>query len=129
MLSILYGPTLTPMYGTVFNHSLMSNTAAPWTVAQQIPLFMGFSRQEHWSGLPFPSPVDLPDPGNEPRSSALQADSLPSEPPGKPHSYMITEKTITFTMWTFVSKEISLFFNMPSSFVADDKILILLQFR
>ena len=45
---------------------------------------MGFSRQEYWSGLPFPSPGDLPDPGIEPRSPALQADTLPSEPPGKP---------------------------------------------
>ena len=45
---------------------------------------MGFSRQEYWSGLPFPSPGDLPDPGIKPRSPALQADSLPSEPPGKP---------------------------------------------
>ena len=45
---------------------------------------MGFSRQEYWSGLPFPSPEDLPDPGIEPRSPALQADALPSEPPGKP---------------------------------------------
>ena len=45
---------------------------------------MGFSRQEHWSGLPFPSPGDLPDPGIEPASPELQADSLPSEPPGKP---------------------------------------------
>ena len=45
---------------------------------------MGFSRQECWSGLPFPSPGDLPDPGNEPRSPALQADALLSEPPGKP---------------------------------------------
>ena len=45
---------------------------------------MGFSRQECWSGLPFPSPGDLPDPGIEPRSPALQADALPSEPPGKP---------------------------------------------
>ena len=44
---------------------------------------MGFSRQEYWSGLPFPSPGDLPDPGFEPRSPVLQADSLPSEPPGK----------------------------------------------
>ena len=43
----------------------------------------GFSRQEYWSRLPFPSPGDLPDPGLEPRSPALQADSLPSEPPGK----------------------------------------------
>ena len=46
---------------------------------------MGFSRQEYWSGLPFPSPGDLPNPGVEHRSSALQADALPSEPPGKPH--------------------------------------------
>ena len=45
---------------------------------------MGFSRQEYWSGLPFPSSGDLPDPGIEPRSPALQADALPSEPPGKP---------------------------------------------
>ena len=44
---------------------------------------MEFSRQEYWNGLPFPSPGDLPDPGIEPGSSALQADSLPSEPPGK----------------------------------------------
>ena len=45
---------------------------------------MGFSRQVYWSGLPFPSPGDLPDPGIEPRSPALQTDALPSEPPGKP---------------------------------------------
>ena len=45
---------------------------------------MEFSRQEYWSGLPFPSPGDLPDPGIEPESPILQADSLPSEPPGKP---------------------------------------------
>ena len=51
----------------------------PWTVARQAPLSMGFSRQEYWSGLPFPSPGDLPDPGIEPRSPALQADSLPTE--------------------------------------------------
>ena len=45
---------------------------------------MGFSRQEYWSGLPFPPPGDLPDPAIEPRSPTLQADALPSEPPGKP---------------------------------------------
>ena len=58
--------------------------ATPWTVACQGPLSMGFSRQEYWSGLPFPSPGDLPNPGIERRSPALQADALPSEPPGKP---------------------------------------------
>ena len=47
------------------------------------PLSMEFSRQEHWNGLPFPSPADLPNPGIEPRSAALQADSLPSEPPAR----------------------------------------------
>ena len=57
--------------------------ATPWTVAHQALLSLGFSRQEHWSGLPFPSPGDLPDPGIEPGSPALQADALPSEPPGK----------------------------------------------
>ena len=54
--------------------------ATPWTVARQTPLSMGFSRQGYWSGLPFPSPGDLPDPGIEPRSPASQADSLPTEP-------------------------------------------------
>ena len=56
----------------------------PWTVACQAPLCMGFSRQEYWSGLPFPSPGDLPDPGIEPGSPALQTDSLPSGLQGKP---------------------------------------------
>ena len=56
----------------------------PWAVTYQAPLSMGFSRQEYWNGLPFPSPGDLPDPGIEPRSPTLQADTLPSEPPGKP---------------------------------------------
>ena len=55
----------------------------PWTVVYQASLSMGFSRQEYWNGLPFPSPGDLPDPGIEPRSPALQAEALPSEPPGK----------------------------------------------
>ena len=54
----------------------------PWTIGHQAPLSMEFSRQEYWSGLPFTSPGDLPDPGMEPGSPALQMDSLPSEPPG-----------------------------------------------
>ena len=58
--------------------------ATPWTVARQAPLSMRFSRQEYWRGLPCPPPGDLPDPGIKPRSPALHADSLPSEPPGKP---------------------------------------------
>ena len=55
----------------------------PWTVAHQAPPSMGFSRKEYWSGLTFPSPGDLSNPGIKPRSPALQADALTSEPPGK----------------------------------------------
>ena len=58
--------------------------ATPWTVAYQAPPSMGFSRQEYWSRLPFPSPRDLPTPGIEPQSPTLQADALPYEPLGKP---------------------------------------------
>ena len=65
----------------------MSDTfVTPWTVACQAPLSMGFPRQEHWSGLPFPSQGDLPDPGIKPKSPALQEDSLLCKPPGKPYS-------------------------------------------
>ena len=57
--------------------------ATPWTVAYQAPPSLGFSTQEYWNGLPFPSPGDLPNPGIEPGSPVLQADALPSKPPGK----------------------------------------------
>ena len=58
--------------------------ATPWIVgAYHVSLSMGFSRQEYWSGLQFPSPEDLPNPGIKPRSSALQVDSLPPKPPEK----------------------------------------------
>ena len=60
----------------------------PWTLSYQAPLSMGFLRQEYWSGLLFPSPGDLPNPGIEPWSPALQADALPSEPQGKPMTSM-----------------------------------------
>ena len=63
--------------------------ATPWTVTCQAPLSMGFSRQEHWSGLPFPSPGDLPDPGIEHGSPALQADSVLTELQGKPSKIFI----------------------------------------
>ena len=59
-----------------------------WTVAYQASPSMGFSRQEYWSGLPFPSPGDLSNPGIEPRSPALEADALTYEPPGKPYVIM-----------------------------------------
>ena len=58
---------------------LCLDLATLWTVASQAPLSMGFFRQEYWSGLPFPFPGDLPDPGIKPRSPALQADSLPTD--------------------------------------------------
>ena len=58
--------------------------ATPWTVAYQASPSMGFARQEYWSGLPFPFPGDLPNPGIEPGSPALEAGALTSEPPGKP---------------------------------------------
>ena len=95
--------------------------ATPWTVVYQAPQSMGFSRQEYWSGVSFPSPGDLPDPGIKPRSPALQADALPSEPPGKPlcvlkvvftflvilsHLFIFSESEATFALlfadfWTY----------------------------
>ena len=69
----------------------------PWTVAYQAPPSMGFSRQGYWSVLSFPSPGDLPDPGIEPRSPTLQADTLLSEPPGSKvqgvHAYHRNEES------------------------------------
>ena len=63
---------------------LCPTLVTPWTIALQAPLSMGFSRLEYWSGLSFPSPGDLPNLGIKPRCPALQADSLPTELPGKP---------------------------------------------
>ena len=80
----------------MFNHVRLFATL--WTVAHQAPLSMEFSRQEYWSGLPLPSPGDLSDPGIKARSPALQADSLLSEPPGKPLGHM--EATVQFSSVT-----------------------------
>ena len=72
----------------LFSHYVGSYSFAIWrTVAHQAPLSMGLSRQEYWSGLPCPSPGDLPDPGIKSGSLALRADVLPSEPPGNPNMY------------------------------------------
>ena len=85
--------------------------ATPWTVAYQASLSMGFSRQEYWSGLPFPSPGDLPDPGIEPGSPALEADALTSEPPGKPISiyttsylyiHLLVDPEVAYVSWLTV---------------------------
>ena len=67
----------------VLSCSVTSSSLQPWTVVHRVPLSMEFSRQEYWSGLPFPSPRDLPNPGIKPRSPTLQRDSLPSEPSEK----------------------------------------------
>ena len=79
----LQGVSRIPLKVKVKPLSRVQRFATPWIAAYQAPLSMGFSRQEYWSGLPFPSPGDLPDPGIEPRSPALEADALTSEPPGK----------------------------------------------
>ena len=92
-----------------FSRSVVSDSAIPWTITYQAPPSMGFSRQERWSGLPFPSPGDLPDPGIEPGSPALQADALPSEPqdlPKKdtsPHITPIWSSPCLFSQQTFAS--------------------------
>ena len=76
----LYGEISLNVGGSELVAKSCLTLAAPWTVARQAPLSMGFSRQEYWiAGLPFPSPGHLPNPGIEPRSPALQADSLPTE--------------------------------------------------
>ena len=79
-----------------WSHSVVPNSAIPWTVVYQASL----SRQEYWSGLPFPSPGDLPDPGIEPRSPTLQADALPSEPPPLDKS-----GEIWTSKWTFMDSK------------------------
>ena len=76
-----------PLLGGISEVKSLSHVqlfATLWTVVHQAPSTMGFSRQEYWSGLPFPMSGDLPNPGIEPRSPTLQADTLTSEPPGKP---------------------------------------------
>ena len=74
---------LVPFSLVQFSHSVMSNSLRPHELQPTRPLSMGFSRQECWHGLPFPTTGDLPNPAIKPRSPALQADTLPSEPPGK----------------------------------------------
>ena len=80
--------------------SVMSDSVTPWTAACQAPTSTGFSRQEYGTGLPFPSPGDLPDPGTKSRSPALQADSLLPEPPGK-HIYRLFCSSFLLASQTF----------------------------
>ena len=79
----------------------------PWTVAHHAPLSMEFSRQEYWSWLPFPSPGDLPDPGIEPGSPALKADSLPTEPPGKTLPFSFSKCAIKGTKACLAARSLS----------------------
>ena len=79
------------------SRSVVSDSATPWSVAHQVSLYMEFSRQEYWRGLPFPSPGNLPDPGIKTGSPALQADSLQSEPPGKPIAF----PRVRIILWQF----------------------------
>ena len=96
-LSITSLPTYLDMFHVSFtSHSVVWLFATPWTVAHQAPLSMGFLIQEHWSELQFPSPGHLPNPGIEPGSPALQADSLLSEPPGKSYLFLIYIMIVTF---------------------------------
>ena len=74
----------------------------PWTVAYQAPPSMEFSRKEYWSRLPFPSPGDLHYPGTEPKSPALQADTLPSEPPGKPVTHILNQKFLLNVLYKYI---------------------------
>ena len=71
----------------------MSNSATPWTVAQQAPLSMGFPVEEYWSGLSFPSPGDLPDSGTESASPALSGRFFTTEPPGKPRGMKVKSES------------------------------------
>ena len=88
-LALLLGNLYVSYENESISRSVVSSFATLWTVACQAPLSMEFFRQEYWSGLPFPSPEDLPNPGIEAGSPALQTDSLLSEPPGKPNSLIL----------------------------------------
>ena len=82
--------------------------ATPWTVAYQTPPSMGFSRQEYWSGLPFPSPGDHPGPGIEPGSPALEADTLTSEPPGCKWLLFLAQQVVPYPV-SFTQRAFPLF--------------------
>ena len=84
----------------VLSHSVVSDSQTPWTVVHQAPLSLEFSRQEDWSGLPFPPPGDLPDPGTEPSPPALAGGFFTTEPPGKPRCCVLNCLRLSVTPWT-----------------------------
>ena len=93
-----YGLFVDPPFLNSISVSRIQLFATPWTVARHASLFMEFYRQEYWSGLPCPSPGHLPDPGIEPGSSSLQADSLLSEPWGSPNSVSTNLTSTVFAL-------------------------------
>ena len=103
--------------------------ATLWTVARQAPLSMGFSRQEYWSGLPFPSPGDLPNSGIGPRSPALQTDALSSEPPtsGKgSHFISFVHLTTYYVCSTYIIQIYAVRLKMDSKYLVNSHILYML---
>ena len=78
-----------------WSYSVVSDSVTPWTAAYQAHPSLGFSRREYWSGLPFPSPGDLPDPGIEPMSLASAGRFFTTEPPGKRHATQLSPSTVT----------------------------------
>ena len=103
--------------------------ATPWTVAHQAPPSMGFSTQEYWSGLPFPSPGDLPNPGIEPGFPTLEADALTSEPPGwlnkKLFFYevkiVLARICCTLAIARFYTEHLNALKNLILTFITDSK--------
>ena len=101
----------------MLSHSVVSDSVTPWTVAYQAPPSMGFSRQESWSGLPFPSPGDLPNPGIETGSPALLAVSLSTEQQGKPIEVsgfsLINSNLLKFRIPDLCGKKCYIFWFLP----------------
>ena len=128
-ISIGLIPRSLPMPDTKLRHIVLLRQssscaqlfATSWTAACQAPPSMGFSRQ-YWSGLPFPSPGDVPNPEIQPRFPALQADSLPAEPPGKPFAQYWYILIIQGLMSLFIAGKLStvrfFFFNVTSPSVS-----------
>ena len=126
-MCVVFSP---PLGCTSESESCIQLSVTPWTVAYQAPLSMEFSRQEYWSGLPFPPPGNLPNPGNEPTSPAspaMQVDSLPAEPPRKPtmeYYSAIKNEIIPFTA-TWMDPEIAVLSEVSQTKINISMILFL----
>ena len=90
----------------MLSYSVQSDSlATPWTVAHQAPLSMGFSKKEYWSGLPFPPPEDLPNPGIKPMSPALAGGFFTTEPLGKHSNKYVSINNYFKYKWTKFSNQ------------------------